>query len=398
MTTWAVSRRACEADLPSLEGRAVVVVTQSSWDELPRIRHQVARQMARFTRVFFVQTPPKWWPLTGTSIREVAPNITAVSLGNRQPIPRRVHLLLDPLKSILHRGYLRDIAALPGLGRDPVLINFNYDFSEAMDDPLFALKVYYCNDEFTTWASSPSATRAIIRREKATASAADLCLTVSTPLTEKLAVWNDRTETLLPGHEFAESRPRPRREGATRIGLMGFIDDRVHFDWLLAAAAMEDVELHLVGPIHSTDADIVRLRALPNVVCHGPRIGPDMQRILEDMDVLVMPYRAVRESGMLAASAPNKLFIYLAAAKPIVTSALPALVDLNEGLLYRASNAEEFRDEIRRAVEDDSDALRERRLAIARENTWNRRGDRLRELLERELARRNGGSRGAALG
>jgi glycosyltransferase involved in cell wall biosynthesis len=117
-------------------------------------------------------------------------------------------------------------------------------------------------------------------------------------------------------------------------------------------------------------------------------VGEELQQILLDADVLVLPYQATRESGMLAASAPNKLYSYLAVAKPVVTSNLPALITMEDGLLYGARSAEEFLGAIRRAFREDSDLLRDKRLEIARENTWDRRGDLLRLIVEGELARR----------
>ena len=91
---------------------------------------------------------------------------------------------------------------------------------------------------------------------------------------------------------------------------------------------------------------------------------------------------------MLASTAPNKLYTYLAAGKPIVSSDLPALISMDEGLLYRVTSAEGFIAAIRRAFAEDSDVLREKRLAIARENTWDSRGDELRAILENELQKR----------
>ena len=76
----------------------MVVVTQSPWFEPPRIRHQVARQMARFTRVLFVETPTDWRQRTTTTLEEVAPNITRCRLGNPYRIPLRLQLYLDPLR------------------------------------------------------------------------------------------------------------------------------------------------------------------------------------------------------------------------------------------------------------------------------------------------------------
>jgi glycosyltransferase involved in cell wall biosynthesis len=363
------------------------VITRSPWFEPPRIRHQVARQMARFTRVLFVETPEDWRDRGATAREEVAPNVTRWRLSNPASIPLRLQLYVDPLRTFVNRHYLRELvkAAAAELGDRPVLVNFNYDFVEAMRSDRFVTAIYYCNDDFGTWAPDRIIRWRMRRRERATAAAAARCLTVSAPLTAKIARYNPRTETLLPGHDFAEQRPAPRRPGPIRIAYMGYMDGRLHYDWLIAAARQPDMRLTLIGPVVRQAQDIQSLLAMPSVSATGPKVGDALQQILLDADVLVLPYLATRESGMLAATAPNKLFLYLAAAKPIVASDLPALLHLEKGLLYRATSADAFVAALRDAITEDSDCLRERRLAIARENTWDSRGDRLRGILETEL-------------
>jgi glycosyltransferase involved in cell wall biosynthesis len=373
----------------TLSDRDVVVVSTSNWYEPPRIRHQVARQMARFTRVLFVETPADWRAASRETIEEVTPNLIRVALGNPHRVPRRLHFYLDPLRALLYRRHLSDTRRVMRSEPKPVLINFNFDFAPWMRSDAFGAAIYYCNDEFTTWAPHALARRRIESMERATASAADRCLTVSTPLTDKLLRWNPRTKTLLPGHEFAERRPAPRREGPIRVAFMGYLNSRLDADWFARVLECEDMQLHLIGPAQDAGETLTRVINDPRAVKYGTKVGEEMQNILLDADVLVLPYRPTPDSGMLAATAPNKLFTYLAVAKPIVTSDLPALVSLGDGVLYRARSADEFVAAIRRAFAEDGDAFRERRLGIARENTWNSRGDQLRSMIEQDLLRRS---------
>lgn len=373
-----------------LGAHTVVVVTRSNWFEPPRIRHQVARQMARFTRVLFVETPTDWRRLTDTTVEEVALNVVRCRLGNKCRIPRRLQFYSDPLWRLLNRHLLRELFGVPAdyLGKQPVLVNFNYDFEEGMRNRRFGATIYYCNDDFSTWAPNALARRSIDRRERATAMAADRCLTVSRPLCAKLARWNPQTQMMLPGHDFPERRPAKRRDGPIRVAFMGYLDGRIHYDWLKAVAQERDMEVLLIGPVvRRTDA-ILELLALPSVTAYGPRVGAELQKLLLDADVLTLPYLATPSSGMLAVTAPNKLYTYLAVGKPVVASNLPALVSMDDGLLYRAASLEEFVTVVRRAFNEDNDALREKRLAIARENTWDARGDELRVVIEGALARR----------
>ena len=391
MTTSTKWRVWCVADgtgpTASLSNHCVVVVTQSSWHEPPRIRHQVTRQMARFTHVFYVEIPSQWRRITRTTTEEIAPNITRVVLGNPHRIPRRVHQWIDPLRAMLNRHYLSEITELESFGDKPVLINFVCEFTEAMRSEAFAITSYLCNDSFVTFATDWWARRAIASRERETAAAADLCLTVSTVLAERLRQSNPNTTVLLPGHELTLRPPMPRRPGPIRVGFMGYLDHRLHYDWLIDAVRA-GMNVHLVGPVAAHSDALTQLMAMPGVTAHGARVGEEMQAILMDMDVLVVPY-SVEGTGMLPMTAPNKLYTYLAVAKPIVVSALPHLVKMEDGLIYEAKTSEGFVAAIRRAVEEDDDRLRGRRQSIAGENTWNSRGDELRTMLEDGLARRS---------
>jgi glycosyltransferase involved in cell wall biosynthesis len=373
-----------------LESHTVIVMTRSNWFEPPRIRHQVARQMARFTRVLFVETPTDWRRLTDTTVENVAPNIVRCSLGNPYRFPRRLQFYVDPLRRLLNRYFVRELfdVAAEHSSNPPVLVNFNYDLAEAMLSHRFATAIYYCNDEFTTWAPDTFARRSIERCERATAMAADCCLAVSTPLYEKIARWNPRTQILLPGQDFTERRPTERRGGPIRVAFMGYLDARIHYDWLKAVAQERDMEVLLIGPVVRRTEAILELLELPSVTAYGPRVGAELQELLLDADVLALPYLATPSSGMLAVTAPNKLYTYLAVGKPIVATYLPALLSMDEGLLYRSASAGEFVTLIRRAFNEDNDALREKRLAIARGNTWDARGDTLRAVIEEALARR----------
>jgi glycosyltransferase involved in cell wall biosynthesis len=98
-------------------------------------------------------------------------------------------------------------------------------------------------------------------------------------------------------------------------------------------------------------------------------------------DVLIMPYDLGRK-GVRAATAPNKLFQYIACGKPIVISDMPAFLKLPDGFVYRASDAAQFVNAVHQAFAEDSDEMTRARLKFAAENTWDTRGDRLRDLLD----------------
>jgi hypothetical protein len=73
---------------------------------------------------------------------------------------------------------------------------------------------------------------------------------------------------------------------------------------------------------------------------------------------------------------------YLAAGKPVVSSALPHLLELPAHCLARANSAGEFVGMARSAVETDCVAFFEERLRIAAAHTWEEKGRHLKACID----------------
>jgi glycosyltransferase involved in cell wall biosynthesis len=78
---------------------------------------------------------------------------------------------------------------------------------------------------------------------------------------------------------------------------------------------------------------------------------------------------------------PVKLVEYLAAGKPIVSTAIAAAREF-EDVVTVADRPDSFADAIVAAAQDDSDAVRQRRIERARPFSWERRMDQLQDAVE----------------
>jgi glycosyltransferase involved in cell wall biosynthesis len=96
------------------------------------------------------------------------------------------------------------------------------------------------------------------------------------------------------------------------------------------------------------------------------------------MDACIIPYRLNRYTESCF---PLKFFEFLAAGKPVVSTPLPELIPYGS-VARLAATAEAFARELEIALREDSPKLREARLAIARENTWEAKADRMQRVLE----------------
>lgn len=359
----------------------VVVTTQTRWDETPRIRHQVTRQLALFCNVVFVELP---FAADRVTDEFVAVNPALLVFKPRSPgaALRRLRNHLKPARWLHDAALVRRVTRLVReLGYDRAsLVNFQFDFAAVMRAPQFVRKVYLCNDEFQGdsrfWvrALNLAAENEVVRR-------ADVALAVSVPLMEKLRAIAPGAQLFLPGHEAqieAHIAVRERAEPAL-VCCMGFLNSRLRIDWLEELASDARFQLDLIGPLENPQ-DWARLLARPNVSHADALVGAALHARMRLADVFVMPYDS-RQHAVRAITAPNKLFQYLACGRPVVCSDLPHLVELPQSFLYVAANSAAFVDAVWRAFAEDSPAATTDRLAYAARNSWSARGDVLRQLL-----------------
>ncbi len=101
-----------------------------------------------------------------------------------------------------------------------------------------------------------------------------------------------------------------------------------------------------------------------------------MPAALARFDVSIIPFRL---GPLIEATNPVKVYEMLSSGKPVVATHIPELVPLaDDGLVRLAPDAAEFETQIAAALAEGDPALRERRAAFARANSWTARA---RELL-----------------
>jgi glycosyltransferase involved in cell wall biosynthesis len=120
---------------------------------------------------------------------------------------------------------------------------------------------------------------------------------------------------------------------------------------------------------------------LPNIHLLGHRPYAVLPAYVKSFDVAVIPYRV---NAYTRAVFPIKFFEFLGSGKPVVISDLPALAEYWDAVLV-ARDADEFLHCCERALVD-TEAARERRLALASKHTWETRVAELMQHVEARLA------------
>ena len=228
------------------------------------------------------------------------------------------------------------------------------------------LLVYWRRDRLTHSANTahPELVR---QRDIELIQTADLVTGVSPPLVEEAEALG-ATSVLIPNGcdyaHFATPVPRPPGFPTTRpvIGFAGGVSWRIDIELLLGLAdARPDWTLLLVGE------EATAMPERRNIVRVGPQPYSELPGWLQGFDVGVVPYRL---DGFNLAAAPLKVYEYLAAGVPVVSTALPAVRPL-ANLISTADTTASFIAAIEETLHDraDGEACR----AVARENDWDAR-------------------------
>jgi glycosyltransferase involved in cell wall biosynthesis len=104
------------------------------------------------------------------------------------------------------------------------------------------------------------------------------------------------------------------------------------------------------------------------------------------LTVALVPYRANELTRNIF---PLKLFEYLAAGLPVVVGDLPELARF-AGTIGIAAGPQDYPHLVRKAIAGDGPEKRAARVALAAENTWDRRVEEISALVEQALVRAGG--------
>lgn len=132
----------------------------------------------------------------------------------------------------------------------------------------------------------------------------------------------------------------------------------------------------LIGPNHLPAAQRSRLQSLGNVVQPGPVPYGQIPDYMRAFDVCITPHRVTPFTESLN---PIKLWEYLAAGKPIVSTPVAGFRDYPE-LVHLARNTPEFLNAVRQALREKGEISEARRLE-ARGHSWESRVDAVERIL-----------------
>ncbi|MFQ6060672.1 MAG: glycosyltransferase, partial [Thermoplasmata archaeon] len=123
----------------------------------------------------------------------------------------------------------------------------------------------------------------------------------------------------------------------------------------------------------------------PNIHFLGKRPYEQLPSYLRGIDVCIIPFEV---NEITLSVDPIKIYEYLAAGKPVVSTFLPELQKFGDRVRI-AKNREDFENQIREALREDG-ALVSKRIDLARSNTWEERARRISQIIDELLIAKRG--------
>jgi teichuronic acid biosynthesis glycosyltransferase TuaH len=184
-------------------------------------------------------------------------------------------------------------------------------------------------------------------------------------------------DPVLPVHHLLNNIPKPI------IGYFGSIERRINYDLMFnVVMANPNKSFVFAGPTikeHIPDW----FYNTPNLYLTGQIPYSEMPQMLKGFDIAIIPFKKDEVSATIF---PLKLFEYLGAGKPVITTDFnPDLRDYTKDAVVFCANATAFNIAINTILATDNEQNKADRQAVANENTWDASANRLVEIIEQEL-------------
>ena len=240
------------------------------------------------------------------------------------------------------------------------------------------LSVYYCIDSFAT---SSATAKKIKASEIKLLKISDLVFVTSNQLYNYCRGYNQNVHIFPFGVNYAQFErirlsegPRPEEIINIKkpiIGYIGGIHKWIDLDLIRKVAINRpNYSFVFVGPIQT---NVSALTGLKNIYFLGKQKHERLPSFIKNFDVCLIPYKITDYTNNVY---PTKLNEYLAMGKPVVSTSLPELISFNKAsndIVSIGKNYEEFISLIDRAVNDLRVENVQKRLDVAKKNSWDNR-------------------------
>jgi glycosyltransferase involved in cell wall biosynthesis len=232
--------------------------------------------------------------------------------------------------------------------------------------------VYDCMDELAQFRNAPSD---LVKRERLLLSNADVVFTGGYRLFTSKSQLHSNVHFFGCGvdvRHFSSARsdsteiPDDARFDTPVAGYFGVIDERLDYDLIRALAERNrDFTVLMVGPTAKVNPQ--DLPQAPNIRWLGQRSYDELPSYVKAFDVCLMPFALNEATEYIN---PTKTLEYMAAGKPIVSTAVADVVRNFTPIVTVARDVDEFVDSVVAAAKNPDASAIEDGITLASQSSW----------------------------
>lgn len=360
-------------------GKSVLLFPVIDWNFRTQRPQHLAKEMSKLgCRVVYFTTQFSYSKVPGFKIVEnPEENVIVVSL-NLNVLGLNIYkdkLSFDNISFLSH-----SVAAVRGaLGLGHTISVVNLPFWRELAEVLPANNIVYdCMDHHAGFENNDDK---MLDEEIKLFKSSDLVITTATRLSEHVSKYVPNV-IVRNGAEvdyFAKALNTKRdTQKRPKIGYYGAVAEWFDLDLVIEAAdKLPEYDFEIIGNV---TIDVSSAARLNNIKFLGECPYNELTNYLNEFDVCIIPFKLIE---LTLCTNPVKVYEYLAAGKPVVATAMPEVVAINE-MLHVARDKNEFVDKIKAAYgESENQELAFKRSRWAEGHSWANRGIQLLEEIDK---------------
>lgn len=384
----------------------IICIGSTFWDEPWRRRQQIASRLATTHNVLYLEPPVSIRNhkrfLKSFCVFNVRRRLKKINT-NLFVFPTTVPLPFGRLKlcKLINKQFLLFVVKkLQSLLNMPNPILLIWDFWEAdmyigkLDEKIVAFDWY---DEWAGFSNANRYAAMVEKKEKEMAMRANIVFTVSNSLFQKAKTMNEDTYKIengvdLNAYQVALDQPQTLNDinkvKHPIIGYMGALafSPKIDYDLMrYIAKNSPGWSIVIVGRYDENVNFLASVKQLSNVHFLGEKSLSSLPHYVNCFDVGIIPWK---KSILSENSDPLKLYEYLAAGKPIVSTPVPSVSEMAKrypALIKIADVYDEFIYKIKESLTENNEILQRKRIELAKQHTWDVKAEEMLSLIDKEL-------------
>lgn len=392
-----------------LKGKIIICYSGTNW-ELPwGITQRLMERFSRSNRVIYIEYQPSFLHCYLRSLSYIEYKMK--DRGSFRKANDNLYLYrpkvglpfnnyFRTINILNQKSIIRDVKSQMG-GHSPAdiilwtFVPYAIDFINNLDR---FFTVYHCLGNYPIEKANFLRRRTVSGMEEALVDRSDMVVAQTRSLCERFKALNKTVFYLPSAVNLDRFRHGSVNIGATapvfngikhpRIGIVGYFDDNFYDIDLLRYLLDErqDWSFIFIGPVTGKAKRFRLLQKSTNAFFLGYKSPEEIPAYINQIDVGIIPYKVNEYMNEVS---PTKFYEYAACGKPVVSTSLPDLSSYSEALRI-GKDRFEFLGHIEDILsQGEKEALREKAIQIAEENSFDRYFEELSKMIEHVLNESN---------